>query len=63
MAVLFVKRRAGLRVLVCEGGPAGSVTLPRSWTDAGPAGDEGRLTIEGLGALAQLVRVLGSVPR
>ena len=63
MAVLFVKRRAGMRVLVCEGGPAGSVTLPLSWTDVGPAGGEGRLTVEGLGALAQLVRALGSVPR
>jgi hypothetical protein len=63
VVVLFVKRRAGLRVLVCAGGPAGSVTLPLSWTDVGPAGGAGRLTVDGLVELARLVSALGSVSR
>jgi hypothetical protein len=63
VVVLFVKRWAGLRVLVCAGGPAGSVTLPLCWTDAGPAGGAGRLTVDGLVELARLVSALGSVPR
>ena len=34
LAVIFEKRRPGAeRVLVCEGGPAGRVTLPVAWTD------------------------------
>ena len=59
MVVLFVKRRAGLRVFVCEGGPVGRVTLPETWTDRGVPGFVGcRLTVEGLGALVDLVRAV-----
>lgn len=39
LPVLFTKRRAGVLVVVCEGGvgAAVTVTLPLSWTDRGPA--------------------------
>jgi len=54
VAVLFGKRHAGRRVFVCEGGPAGTVTLPEEWTDRGPQPGRGRLTVEGLVALDTL---------
>ena len=58
LPVLFCKRRAGVLVLVCEGGPRGRVTLPQSWTDQGPAPVPGRLSIEGLVELDTLTRML-----
>ena len=61
VAVLFVKRRAGLRVFVCEGGPAGSVTLPEAWTDRGVTAAGHRLCADGLTAAADLVRVLRGI--
>ena len=63
LAVLFEKARPGAeRVLVCEGGPAGRVTLPVGWTDraADPLGH--RLCIEGLVELAGLVAALDYPP-
>jgi hypothetical protein len=54
--VLLERRRPSTQlVYVCEGGPAGRVTLPVAWTDRGavPAGQ--RLTAAGLVALAALV--------
>ncbi len=59
VTVLFSKRRAGRLVFVCEGGPAGRVTVPVSWTDRGPASSANRLTVEGLVELDTLAKVLG----
>jgi hypothetical protein len=63
LAVLFEKSRPGAeRVLVCEGGPAGRVTLPVAWTDRGPGPLAQRLGADGLAALAVLVAALGHPP-
>ena len=45
-------------VLVCEGGPAGRVTLPAGWTDRAPAPADNRLAIEGLVELACLAEAI-----
>ncbi|HEX2645950.1 MAG TPA: DUF5372 family protein, partial [Candidatus Dormibacteraeota bacterium] len=59
LPVVLERRRAGAeRVLVCEGGPAGRVTLPVGWTDRVPAALSHRLGPEGLTALAELVAAL-----
>ena len=61
--MLFEKRRQGAeRVLVCEGGPAGRVTLPVSWTDRAPAPLAHRLAAEGLVDLAELVAAIQDPP-
>jgi hypothetical protein len=61
--VLFERRRSGVEVvLVCEGGPAGRVTLPVGWTDRAAAPLEHRLAAEGLAELAELVTVLDHPP-
>ena len=63
LTVIFEKRRPGTeRVLVCEGGPAGRVTLPLAWTDRAPAREVHRLAVEGLAALAVLAAALGHPP-
>ncbi len=56
--VLFVKRRAGRVVFVCEGGPLGRVTVPESWTDRGPAPTGHRLSVGALVELDTLLTVL-----
>lgn len=59
LGVILERRRPGVElVLVCEGGPAGRVTLPVGWTDrgSGPAGH--RLAVDGLVELAGLVAAL-----
>ena len=56
--VLFVKRRAGKVVFVCEGGPLGRVTVPQAWTDRGPASATHRLSLEALVELDTLATVL-----
>lgn len=58
LPVLFGKRRTGVLVLVCEGGPRGRVTLPESWTDQGPPPVSVRLSVEGLVELDTLTRIL-----
>lgn len=58
VTVLFSKRRAGRLVFVCEGGPAGRVTVPVSWTDRGPKPSANRLTVEGLAELDTLAKML-----
>jgi len=56
LVVLLERRRPSTElVYVCEGGPAGRVTLPAAWTDRAPAPAAHRLTAEGLVALAALV--------
>ena len=63
LPVLFEKARPGAeRVVVCEGGPAGRVTLPAVWTDRGGAPLAHRLTVEGLAELAELVAALHRPP-
>jgi hypothetical protein len=57
------RRRPGAElVLVCEGGPAGRVTLPVGWTDRAPAGLGHRLAAEGLTELTWLVAALQHPP-
>jgi hypothetical protein len=63
LAVIFEKHRQGAeRVLVCEGGPAGRVTLPARWTDRAPAPLGHRLALEGLASLGELVAALQDPP-
>lgn len=56
--VLFAKRRAGGVVFVCDAGAAGQVTLLEGWTDRGPAGQPGRLSVEGLAEPDTLIGAL-----
>jgi hypothetical protein len=59
LPVVLERRRPGAeRVLVCEGGLAGRVTLPVGWTDRVPAALSNRLAAEGLAAVAELVAAL-----
>jgi len=58
LEVLFAKRRAGVRVLVCSGGVSGQITLPQAWTDRGEAARSYRLSVEGLAELDTLARAL-----
>ena len=59
--MLLERRRPGAGVVyVCEGGPAGRVTLPAAWTDRSPAPLGTRLDPEVLGELASLVSALES---
>jgi hypothetical protein len=44
---------------VCEGGPAGRVTIPVRWTDRASEPLDHRLAPEGLAELAALVATLG----
>jgi hypothetical protein len=63
LAVILERRRPGAAlVLVCEGGPAGRVTLPVGWTDRTPASPSHRLATEGLVELAHLVAALEHSP-
>jgi hypothetical protein len=61
--VIFEKNRPGAeRVLVCEGGPVGRVTLPVAWTDRAPARQDHRLAIDGLAELLELAAALEHPP-
>jgi hypothetical protein len=63
LPVIFEKARHGAeRVLVCEGGPVGRVTLPVAWTDRAPVPLGHRLAPEGLAELAQLVATMQDPP-
>ncbi len=63
VAVIHERRRSGAElVLVCEGGPAGRVTLPVAWTDRAPSAMSHRLAAEGLVVLAELVAALEHPP-
>ena len=63
MLVIFEKHRQGAeRVLVCEGGPGGRVTLPVAWTDRALAPLGHRLAAEGLAELAELVAAMQDPP-
>jgi hypothetical protein len=58
LEILFVKRRAGVTVLVCSGGFSGQITLPESWTDRGELAQAHRLSADGLAALGAVTRAL-----
>lgn len=63
LVVLFEKSRPGVeRVLVCEGGAGGRVTLPVGWTDRSTEPLGHRLGADGLVELAGLVAALGYPP-
>lgn len=59
LEVLLVRRIGAGRIYVCEGGPAGSVSLPEDATDRGFEPAERPLSIEVLAALVALVGELG----
>ena len=58
LEVLYSKRRGADMVFVCAGGFSGQMTLPESWTDRGELPGPGRLSAEGLAALAAATRAL-----
>jgi hypothetical protein len=53
--VLFERMLPAGVALSCEGGPLGSLMLPLSWTDRGPASAAAPLTYEVLAELAAVV--------
>jgi hypothetical protein len=60
LTVILERRRPGAElVLVCEGGPAGRVTVPVRWTDRASGSLDHRLAVDGLAELAALVATLG----
>ena len=59
LEVLYVRRVAGGRVYVCDGGRFGGVSLPEAATDRGPAPAERPLTLEVLCELAAVVAAIG----
>lgn len=63
LVVIFEKHRPGTeRVLACEGGPAGRVTLPAVWTDRAVPPLGHRLALGGLVGLSELVAALQDRP-
>jgi hypothetical protein len=63
LAVILERRRKSAEVvLVCEGGPAGRVTLPVVWTDRASAPLAHRLASEGLVELAELIAAFDHPP-
>ena len=58
MRVLFERRLADGVALSCEGGPLGSLMVPLSWTDRGPAAAITPLTYEVVMDLAEVVSAL-----
>ena len=56
--ILFTRRRADIRIYVCEGGPLGSVTLPEDFTDRGLTPAARPLTAEILAELAATITAL-----
>jgi hypothetical protein len=61
--VILERRRPGADVvLVCEGGPAGRVTVPIAWTDRALERSGHRLATSGLVELAGLVAALHHPP-
>jgi hypothetical protein len=55
-----MRRRAGVRIYVCEAGPLGSVTLPEDFTDRGVTPAARPLTAE---VLAELVATVSALAR
>jgi hypothetical protein len=59
LEVLYVRREAGGRVYVCDGGQFGGVSLPEGATDRGSEPAERPLTLEVLCELAVVVAAIG----
>jgi hypothetical protein len=55
LRVLFERKLADGMGLSCEGGPLGSLMVPLTWTDRGPAGASTLLTYEVVVGLAEVV--------
>ena len=60
LRVLFERKLADGLAVSCEGGPLGSVMLPLSWTDRGPAAAQAPLTYEVLINLAAEISAVGA---
>src|SRR5215471_20973790 len=60
LRVLFERKLPSGLAVSCEGGPLGSLMLPLSWTDRGPAAAEAPLTCEVLAELAGAVSAVQS---
>jgi hypothetical protein len=58
LLVLFERKRTGVHLYVCEGGPLGTIGLPVSWTSLSTPPADGPLTAELLIELAALVNAL-----
>jgi hypothetical protein len=55
LRVLFERKLADGMGMSCEGGPLGSLMVPLTWTDRGPAGARTPLTYEVVVELAEVV--------
>ena len=60
LEVLYVRREAGGRVYVCDGGRFGGVSLSEAATDRGPARADRPLTLEVLIDLVALLVAIGN---
>ena len=60
LRVLFERKLADGLAVSCEGGPLGSLMVPLTWTDRGPAAAEGPLTYEALIGLAAAVSAVSA---
>lgn len=60
LRVLFERKLAQGVALSCEGGPLGTLMVPVSWTDRGPAGAATPLTYEVLVDVAEVVSAVAA---
>ena len=58
LRVLFERKLPGGLAVSCEGGPLGSLMVPLSWTDRGPAAADAPLTYEVLIDLAGVISAI-----
>ena len=58
LRVLFERKLAGGLAVSCEGGPLGSLMVPVTWTDRGPAAAGAPLTYEVLVDLAAVISAI-----
>ena len=58
--MLFERKLPSGLAVSCEGGPLGSVMMPLSWTDRGPASADVPLTYEVLVSLAAEISAVGA---
>ena len=56
--MLFERKLPGGVAVSCEGGPLGSLMVPLSWTDRGPAAADAPLTFEVLADLAGVISAI-----
>jgi hypothetical protein len=60
LEVLYVRREAGGRVYVCDGGRFGGVSLPEEVTDRGREPADRALTVEVLVGLVAVIAAIGN---